>query len=95
VTYLITWKGCSEGHYKKFTEEVESLPKGVKTKEDLEEFLDFGLADDSKEPQRTWWLIKNMPHFINDYECGTNPTNFHVLLIQSKEGKKNEQNRTR
>jgi hypothetical protein len=34
--------------------------------------------------ERQEWMTENMPHFIYNYECGTNPTNFHVLKIEKK-----------
>jgi hypothetical protein len=77
--FKITWKGCSEGHYKKYVNIVPYLPEGVTDKEELEEFLSEPLE---WEPKRHNWIVKNMPEFVFEYECGTNPCNFHVLKIE-------------
>jgi 1,2-phenylacetyl-CoA epoxidase catalytic subunit len=86
MEYVVTWKGCSEGHYKKFVEVIKEMPQGVKTVDDLEDYLaGYAGVSELKALSFTNWLKANMPHFLYDYSNGKNPTNFKVLSVVPKE----------
>lgn len=89
VSYIVTWKGCSEGHYEKHTATIKEFPPEIEVTDDLEK-LAYDLEEFMSEPlsensERHNWLVKNIPDFVFKFECGTNPTNFHVINIKKVE----------
>lgn len=89
MAYVVTWKGCSNGRWRKYVDVVVNMPSDIDL-EDIENDVDqfeeylasYAGVSETNALSFTSWLKENMPHFLFDYSNGDNPRNFKVLKIE-------------